>query len=530
MRPVHLSAARPSRDIFITLIILSMARITIAADTDAPPLAAQLVIHADHPAGTINRNIYGQFAEHLGTGIYGGVWVGPDSPIPNTRGIRNDVVAALKNIAVPVVRWLGGCFADEYHWMDGIGPREKRPSMTNSHWGGVKESNAFGTHEFFDFCEQLGAEPYVCGNLGSGTVQEMAQWVEYITSDADSPMANLRRANGREKPWKLQYFGVGNESWGCGGNMRPEHYADEFRRYDVFVKNWSGNKVLRFACGPNGDNYDWTDTLMNIAGKNMNGLSLHNYTLPTGNWQHKGPATAFPPEQWDSTMLHMMAMEELITKHSAIMDKYDPQRKVGLVIDEWGGWYDVEKGTNPGFLHQQSSLRDAIIAGVHLNIFQHHIDRVVMTNIAQMVNVLQAMILTDGPKMVLTPTYYVYEMYTVHQGATGLPVDLTAPSFKAGTGEVPMLSASASRDADGKIHVSIVNMDRQHAADVTTTLSGASSKQVTGRIITADAMDAHNTFDQPENVKPAAFTAFEAKGDQLTLHMPAKSVVMVEMQ
>jgi len=415
-------------------LTLALLASPLAAQTSAEnaPVQAALDIHADQPGSVINRNLYGQFTEHLGHCIYGGIWVGEDSPIPNTRGIRNDVVAALRKAQVPVVRWPGGCFADEYHWKDGIGPSAQRPKMINTHWGGVVENNHFGTHEFMDFCAQVGCEPYITGNLGSGTVQEMMEWVEYMTSDADSPMANLRRQNGRNEPWHVKYFAIGNEAWGCGGDMRAEFYADNFRRYNTFLKSYGDNHLYRIACGPSDDDYQWTDTVMAIAGSKMNGLSMHYYTLPTGNWKDKGSATQFDEAEWFATLRRTLRMDELITKHSAIMDKYDPQKKVGLIVDEWGTWYNVEPGTNPGFLFQQNTLRDAIVAGLNFHIFQRHADRVVMANIAQLVNVLQSLILTDGPKMTVTPTYHVFEMFKVHQDATALPVDVQTPPYAFG--------------------------------------------------------------------------------------------------
>ncbi len=493
---------------------------------------ARLTLHADRSGPVIDKNIYGQFAEHLGHCIYGGIWVGPDSPIPNTRGYRNDVLAALKNLHVPVLRWPGGCFADEYHWKDGIGPREKRPSMFNSHWGGVVENNHFGTHEFLDLCEMLGIAPYVCVNVGSGTVQEAMEWVEYMTSPADSPMANLRRANGRDQPWKVPYIAVGNESWGCGGTMRPEFCADNFRRYNTFIKNYvpgPANRIYRVACGPDGDNYGWTDTLMNIAGHQMNGLALHYYTLATGDWKHKGPATGFDEAMWFHTFKRTLHMEELIEKHSAIMDKYDPEKKVGLVVDEWGTWYDVEPGTNPGFLNQQNTMRDAIVAGLNLHIFQAHADRVVMANIAQMVNVLQAMILTDNDKMVLTPTYHVFEMFRVHQGATSIPIELTTPDYAFGGEKIPAVSASASRDAAGKVHLSLVNTNPHESVAVACQLDGLTATAVSGRVLTGSAMDAHNTFAAPHVVEPQPFHGAKLDAGHLTVVLPAMSVVMLEI-
>jgi alpha-N-arabinofuranosidase len=422
-----------------------LARYARAADS---PDRATLVIHADQPKGVINRNIYGHFAEHLGRLIYEGLWVGEGSPIPNTRGLRDDVLAALKEVRVPLLRWPGGCFADEYHWRDGIGPRDKRPRRPNVSWGGV-DTNAFGTHEFMDLCELLGADPYVNGNVGSGTPQEMMEWIEYMTSDSDSDLANLRRRNGREKPWKVPYFAVGNETWGCGGNMRPEFYADLYRQYATFIKDHSGNHVQKLASGGSDQNYNWTEVLMSQAARQMDGLSLHYYTLPTGDWGKKGSATQFGEKEWHATLARTLRIEEYIRKHSAVMDKYDPQKRVGLLVDEWGTWYDGEPGRDMGALYQQSTLRDAVVAGINLNIFNNHSERVRMANIAQVVNVLQALILTDREKMVLTPTYHVFRMYRVHQGATLLPVDLAAREYVVGQSAVPSLSASASRDGEG---------------------------------------------------------------------------------
>ena len=497
----------------------------------AAPVAAKVVLKADQPGPIINRNIYGHFAEHLGRCIYEGVWVGEDSPIPNTRGIRNDVVAALRQLQLPVLRWPGGCFADEYHWKDGIGPREKRPSMINTHWGGVVENNHFGTHEFLDFCEQIGAEPFITGNVGSGTPQEMMEWVEYITSDAQSPMANWRRQNGREKPWKVKYFGVGNENWGCGGNMTPEFYADNFLRYNTFVKNYRGNVIQRIACGPNSANYAWTEVLMQRAAKRMQGLDLHYYTHPERKpgQRGRGSATVFGEPEWHDVLRNTLAMEELITKHSAIMDRFDPDKKVGLVVGEWGTWYDVEPGTVPGFLYQQNTLRDALVAALNFHIFHAHADRVVMANIAQTINVLQAMILTDKEKMILTPTYHVFEMYRVHQGARLLPVEVETPDYELNGKKIPVVSVSASRAADGKIHVSLANTDPHRSAQVVCQLPGVPAGSVVGRVLTAPTMQAHNTFAAPATVAPQPFAGARRQAGQLSVDLPAKSVVVLEL-
>lgn len=516
--------AKQIQTLFIGVTMLGFAVPSISQEN-------KLVIHADQGKTTISKNIYGHFSEHLGRCIYEGIWVGENSSIPNTRGIRNDVVAALKKIKVPNLRWPGGCFADEYHWKDGIGPREKRPSIINTHWGGVVENNHFGTHEFMDFCEQIGAEPVICGNVGSGTVQEMMEWVEYMTSDADSPMANLRRQNGRDKPWKLRYFAVGNENWGCGGNMRPEYYADVYRRYNTFIKNYSGNRIERVACGASDGDYKWTEVLMANAARHMNGLSLHHYSLPTGSWSgSKGSATKFTEAQWFAIVKHAQVMDNLVIKHSEIMDKHDPQKKVGLVVDEWGAWYDVEPGSNPGFLYQQSTMRDALLAGSTLNVFNNHADRVKMANIAQMINVLQAVILTDKEKMLVTPTFHVFEMFTTHHDATLLPTDLTCGDYAFESNKIPGLSVSASRDKAGKIHVTLCNLNPNAAQDMTCELQRAKPGKISGRVLTAETIQAHNTFDKPETVKPASFSDFKMSEGGFSVKLPAKSVVVLELE
>ncbi len=493
------------------------------------PTTNTMIIDVDLGKHTINKNIYGHFSEHLGACIYGGYWVGEDSSIPNTRGIRNDVVEALKKIKIPVLRWPGGCFADTYHWKDGIGPKDKRPSMINTHWGRVTENNHFGTHEFLDLCEQLGCEPYICGNVGSGTVREMQEWIEYITFDGESPMADLRRKNGREEPWKLRYFGIGNENWGCGGSMRPEFYADLYRRFQTYVRNFSGNRIYRIACGSNSEDYYWTEVLMREAGWMMSGLSYHYYTVP-GGWRNKNSATKFSEADWFENLKGALKIDEYLTRHSTIMDRFDPEKRVGLIVDEWGNWYEVEPGTNPSFLYQQNSLRDALTAGLTLNIFNHHCERVQMANIAQTINVLQAVILTKDEKIVLTPTYHVFDLYKVHQDATLLPSRLDCVDYEFDKDSIPAINASASKDKEGKIHITLCNLDPSNPQKITCELRGFTPRSVTGRILTADDMTAHNTFDNPEKVKPGDFAdARIEKGEMITV-LPPKSVVMIEIK
>ncbi|GGG15150.1 intracellular exo-alpha-L-arabinofuranosidase 2 [Paenibacillus albidus] len=495
-------------------------------------MTQRAVLNTDLRKGKINRNIYGHFAEHLGRCIYEGIWVGEGSPIPNTKGIRNDVVKALKEMQIPVLRWPGGCFADEYHWKDGIGPREGRKRMINTHWGGVVENNHFGTHEFMELCAMLECEPYINGNVGSGTVQEMSEWVEYLTFGGVSPMSELRQENGRQEPWAVTYFGVGNENWGCGGNMRPEYYADLYRRYQTYVRNYDSNRIHRIACGPNVDDYHWMEVLMREATRFMDSITLHYYTIPGPSWDNKGAATGFETQEWFSTLEKALRMDELVTRHSVIMDKYDPEKRVGLIVDEWGTWYDVEPGTNPGFLYQQNSIRDALVAGVTLNIFHKHSDRVRMANIAQTVNVLQAVILTEGEKMVLTPTYHVFNMFKVHQDAELLDMTLDSAAYSLEGREIPEVSASASVNSEGVIHVSLCNLNHAASSIVPLELRGLAlgAVEVTGTVLAGDRLDAHNTFSEPEVVAPQSFDAYKLEGNRLTVELPPMSVTVLAIK
>ena len=498
----------------------------------ALPLFAQrdasIRVYPKEGTQQISKHIYGHFAEHLGTCIYGGLWVGPDSDIPNTNGYRNDVVNALKKLQIPNLRWPGGCFADTYHWMDGIGPKENRPKLVNTNWGGTLEDNSFGTHEFLNLCELLGCEPYVSLNVGSGTVEEMAKWVEYMTAE-EGPMATLRRQNGRDKAWKVKFIGIGNESWGCGGNMRPEYYADQYRRYTTYCRNFSGNHLFKIASGACDYDYNWTEVLMRDVGGRMNGLSLHYYTV--ANWGHKGSATDFDKDDYYATMGKCLEIEDVIKKHIIIMNKYDPKKNVALMLDEWGAWWDEEPGTINGHLFQQNTMRDAFVAALTLNVFNKYTDRLKMTNIAQIVNVLQSMILTNGPKMLLTPTYHVFEMYKVHQDATYLPMDLMCDKAKVkGDREIPMLSASASRDANGKIHITLANVDINNVQNVSLDLQGEKISGVSGRVLTSASINDHNTFEKPEYVKPAEFKGATVEKGQLKIALPPMSIVVLEVK
>jgi alpha-L-arabinofuranosidase len=482
-------------------------------------------------APVINRNIYGHFAEHLGHCIYGGFYVGDTSKtIPNTNGVRNDIIDALKKLKIPNLRWPGGCFADTYHWKDGIGPKAQRPAMVNKWWGGVTEDNSFGTHDFLNMCELLGAEPYLSGNVGSGTVQELADWVQYTNFKGKSPMSDLRQQNGRTEPWKVKLWGIGNEAWGCGGNMKPEYYADEYRKYATFISDWENSGgLLRIASGASDADYTWTETLMkNIPLHMLGGVAMHHYSVL--NWSKKGPAIDFSADQYFGIMKQAWKMEELVTKHAAVMDKYDPQKKIALVVDEWGGWYDVEPGTNPGFLYQQNTIRDAMIAGMTLNIFNNHADRLRIANLAQCVNVLQAVILTDKEKMILTPTYHVMEMYNVHQDATLIPVSVNSPSYVYGTDSLPAITVSASKDKNGVVHVSLTNIDPAKTNDISLDLDGTAFKTVTGRILSSGRLQDYNSFTNPDKIKPVTFNGAALKAGALQVKMPPAAVVVLELK
>ncbi|GGN74608.1 alpha-N-arabinofuranosidase [Actinoplanes lobatus] len=499
-------------------------------------MTIEAVINVDLDGPKINRHVYGHFAEHLGRCVYGGFYVGEDSSVPNEGGIRLDVVEALRELDIPNLRWPGGCFADEYHWRDGIGPRPGRPTMVNTHWGGVEENNHFGTHEFMALCELLGAEPYISGNVGSGTVREMSEWVDYLTRDGDSPMARLRKANGREQPWKVRFWGLGNEAWGCGGNMTAVQYAAEALRYGTYCR---GNDLYKIAAGANAFDFAWTETLMKQVGHlgcrrvtstAYHALSVHYYTITGPSWDEKGSATAFDTGEYYRTMVSAARVEELLAGHAAVMDCYDPNRNVGLVLDEWGTWFDVEPGTNPGFLHQQNTLRDALVASVHFDVFHRYADRLVMANIAQTVNVLQAMILTDPDShaMVLTPTYHVFRMNRGHQDATSLRVDLRGPlpSRPVGDATLTTVSMSASR-RDGRLLVSLSNLDADSPADVEIDLRGGTVHELGALILTAAAPGDHNTPRSPSTVAPRPYDGVSVAGGRLRAHLPPHSFVTV---
>ena len=470
----------------------------------------------------ISKNIYGHFSEDLGRCIYDGFWTGDH--------IRMDVVEAMRKIKIPVLRWPGGCFADQYHWRDAIGPREQRKQTVNTTWGMIPDNNSFGTHEFLQLCELLGCQPYIAGNVGTGTPEEMENWLEYLNYGGKSTLSDQRRQNGHEQPWNVSFWGVGNESWGCGGSMTPEYYAGEYNRYSEFCKNYPGAPLKLIASGANGDDYNWTEVVMkNIDRGRTWGISMHYYTI-AGSWQHKGSATSFGEDDYFKALSACLRMDDIVRQHSVIMDKYDPRKHISLVVDEWGIWTDAEPGTNPAFLYQQNSMRDALIAATTLNIFHNHADRVRMANLAQTVNVLQAMILTDKDKMLLTPTYHVFDLYTVFQNAHSLAIQLQSPDYSYGGGKIPAVNASAARDSNGVVHVSLVNLDPAKRIAVRANLGSVPFKTVSGRMLTSAKFNDYNSFEQPDRVKPVAFSGAKKEGNDLVVDLPPMSVVVLDLK
>ena len=524
--------------------VLSCAAASAIAFQPLPALAQQaapvsLEVQANRPGAKINRDIFGQFAEHLGSGIYGGIWVGPNSPIPNVRGIRSDVVQALRAIQVPNVRWPGGCFGDNYHWRNGIGPRALRPGTLNPDWGAVIEPNSFGTEEYFDFLGQIGAEAFISENIGSGTVSEAADWFEYMTSARPTTLAKQRAENGHPTPYKIKVLGLGNESWGCGGAMTPEHYVEEMKRFAHYTRNYNpaqqngADAMKRVAVGWDSGNSDYTEAVMKawkdkVWSWDIDGVSLHGYTIPN-TWDKKGPSVGFGESEYAKGIKATLKMKEWVAKQSAIMDKYDPDKKLGLYVDEWGIWTDPDPGSNPGFLQQQNTLRDAVIAALNLNIFMRNADRIRGANIAQMINVLQAMILTDGPRMALTPTYHVYRMYVPFHDATLVPVNFTPGTYTFGDISLPQVDAVAARDTSGRLWLSLVNVDPNKPTRFSATFEGLSARSASGELLTAAAVDAHNSIARPNDVAPRPF-AGRVSGGGLQFELPPKSVAVVEVR
>ena len=498
-----------------------------------------LSVAADQPGPKISRHIFGQFAEHLGSCVYDSIWVGPESPIPHVRGIRTDVVDAFREIKMPNIRWPGGCFADAYHWRDGVGPRELRPRMRNDTWGQI-ETNAFGTHEFLDFCEQTGAEPVICGNLGSGTVREMRDWVEYLNAPTGTILANERAANGHATPYGVRYWGVGNESWGCGGLMRAEYYADEFRRYATFLGSYEKSRLFRIATGPGVDDFHWTEVMMRECAAPrfnpgvMDGLSLHYYMnggIPPAKTQQRLLATEFSAHEWRTVMAHGWYIDHLIAKHSEIMDRYDPAKRIKLIVDEWGAWYETHNETAPSPYFQQQTVRDALLSALTFDAFIRHAERVHMANAAQVCNVLHSVLLTFGARTIRTPTWHAFHLYVPHHDATRLAVSGEIPMEIHDDLPCPRVSITASKADDGSVTVTFAHTNPADPIEIELALTGlVTGAQATGRMLAADVLTDHNTPDAPDRVASRSWNNFRFSHGKFSAKLPPASLAAVTIK
>ncbi len=512
-----------NRSSLLTVLLIALLGLPTLAQTS-------IKVHQNEPDGIISKHIFGQFSEHLGRGIYPGIWVGEDSEIPNIEGYRTDVLEALQVLQIPNIRWPGGCYADDYNWRDGIGPRDERPVTLNAFWGQVPDDNSFGVHEFLRFTDLINAEPYISANVGSSTPKDMSDWIEYLTYDGETTLTKMRKENGKEEPWKIKFWGIGNESWGCGGNMTPEFYADKYKQFATYARNLSGNELFRVASGMYDTEYEWTDTVMSKAGDMMEAISLHYYTIPTRDWDAKGPSIGFNEEEYIATIQGSLRMDEFIVGHSKVMDKYDPEKNVVLAVDEWGIWTDPLEGTNGGFLEQQNSLRDAFIASTTFDIFARHNERVKLANIAQTVNVLQAMVLTEDDKMVKTPTYHAFEFYTVHYDAELLPMEFESPDYTLGDISIPALHGTASKSEDVRINITLTNVDANNTHELVLDFNNLRGKKISSaRILTAQNVNSHNTFEDSDVVSPASFNGASVRGNSLNVELPAKSLVVITL-
>ena len=469
-------------------------------------MGARIVVSLRDPIGVIRPELYGHFAEHLGACIEDGIWVGENSPIPNFGGIRTDVLEALRLLHPPVLRWPGGCFADDYHWEDGVGPRQSRPRRVNLWWGQGIEANAFGTHEFIQVCRYLGAEPYIGANVGTGSPRELREWIEYCNFAGDSTLARRRAQNGSPVPLGVRYWGVGNEAWGCGGNFCPEDYAAQYKRFATYAREFSGTKPFLIACGPDGNDANWTTRFFQKLGTfpHISAFAAHYYCGTAGP-----SAIEYDVDQWYELLEKASRMEALIIDQRALLDRFDPQRKIGLMVDEWGTWHAPTRGRNPAHLWQQNTLRDALAAAVTLDAFNRNADKLVMANIAQTVNVLQAMILTQGEKMITTPTYHVFELYRTHQGGRSLRTVFEAPPIAFAAADqkrqLPGLSGSASIKGD-LLTLSVVNAHASLPAEASLNLDGVTLREATAWVLTHQDLAAHNTFEQPNVLRPTSQT------------------------
>jgi alpha-L-arabinofuranosidase len=480
----------------------------------------ELTIEASRPGPVISRHLYGQV---VGTGpyAYGGAWVGLGSAIPNTQGWRKDVVAALRDLRVPVLSWPGGCAADRYNWRDGIGPRSARPVKVLPQTSGAVDDNAIGTHEFFGLVELIGADAKLNGNVGTGSARESAEWLEYAVTDGRSTLARLRARNGHAKPFKVAYFGIGNAPWSCGGSMTPRYYADLYNQHAVFIKGKSATPPKLIASG---SGVDWTDELSTRKRIRdyRDGISAHHGS-------DSGDPGADGEGAWITTLKGAWSMDGFIADQLARLDQNDPSRKLTLTIGEWRTRYNAGQGAGSSRQASPNTLRDALAAALQFHIFHAHAERVSMATFAAPPEAQQEMILAAGKQLVLTPTYHVFKMHQPFQDAVSLPVRLdNNPRYAWGQAGIPSISASAARGQDGLLYLSLVNAHPKDAVVLSIGMAGAVAGEGRGRLLTADTMDAHNSAAQPTAVAPAEIRV-RAENGKLALALPAKSFAVLRI-
>ncbi|MBI4877857.1 MAG: alpha-N-arabinofuranosidase [Acidobacteria bacterium] len=503
----------------------TLSRRAFVSSAAAAPFSAlaaareeNVVVHPQVEIGKIRPELHGHFAEHLGSCVYGGLWVGKNSPVPNLNGHRKQAVDYLKALGIPVLRWPGGCFADDYHWRDGIGPLARRPKRVNIHWGNYTEDNSFGTHEFVELCRLIGAEPYFAGNVGSGTPRELRDWVEYCNYPAGSTLSDERAANGSPEPFRIRYWGVGNENWGCGGRMTPEEYATHYRRFAGYMRNF-GTPPYLVACGPNSNDIRWTRGFMDsMQGRGYpHGFALHYYQ------NMRVEPTKFTADNAAAQLTKFADMEKAIVQQRALLDSYDPERRVGLLIDEWGVWDGMIPAEEKkyGRLWQQNTLRSAVGAALGLNVFHRHAGKLVMGNIAQTVNVLHAMLLAYEDKCIRTPSYYAFELAKPHRAKTAVRAE-TGDSSPLG------LSVSASRQ-DNELVLTLINPRHDTPLKAACRLSSGRAASATARILHHENFNAANTFEQPDLVVPRPHAA-AAEGSRVTIDLPPMSIVTASVR
>ena len=521
--------------------VILFSRTPALADSAAD---SRIEILLDEPLGTINPNMYGHFTEHLGGVIYDGVWVGPNSKVPNVDGIRKDLVDHMRKIKAPVIRYPGGCFADSYDWRDGVGPAEKRPRRTNF-WGGT-EANQFGTDEFVHFCQLVGSQPYLAANVRSLPAAEFYRWVEYCNSPAKSTtLADMRAAAGSADPYNVRYWGVGNESWGCGGNFTPQEYAVEFRRFATWVPDF--NKDLAFiASGPSDFSWDWTrGFLEEIIRKgpgqinSIYGLALHYYTWNlsrgrTKDWDAgKGDALKFDPVDWYELLREGQVIESLINGHWQVMEEFDHDHHIKLIIDEWGPWYRPgSEQTKGNILEQTPTLRDAVFSAMTLDIFHQHPEKIAMANCAQLINCLNSLYLAHEDKFCITPVGHVFDMYAAHQGAQSLRTIFSTPEIHydrdSKQASFAGLKGSASlRDKD--LVLTVTNPHVSEPREATIAIRGASIQSATATVLSHTDLHAHNSLDQ-KNVLVPQSNDLTLKGKNSTHIFAPASVTKLTMR